>query len=502
MKRIIGLILLVALYSLNNSAQIASRYYIWGYISAGDNFPDFTHDSDSLRLLLISLHLGIPSEEFCKSYNWSTETYREFISFSLDKNFISKRDKTFYPNVMIITEQEGQSMFAVGEKAAAQIADSIIAHLETIKSTYQKSDISTRIPFDSIRFLLLSDVLLDNWQINNVEKEFLKTERPLRHGKNYYVSLSQNIRPEKEPFGIFGNGGNEDISMYGNNRYNFKNEQEMNEAAKKATLFKKSDGLVFQTLASEFKPVLIQILNDNRANLEDQYSKTIYAKEISFEEYFIWLYHHIYTRATNILAQKKYLKIPETGNFFYKFQWVDPQTGTYSDMRDGKAYTTVIIGSQTWFAENLSFIPDSGKYWVYENKKGSALNYGCLYNWETANHVCPATWHLPSDAEWTTLTDYLGGEASAGGKLKTATHWKVDAHGYATNESGFGALPAGYRYYIDGTFDRLFERAYFWTSTPNSKETAFTRLLRYFDDEVDRAGYNRAFGFSVRCVKD
>jgi len=502
MKKIIGLILMIVVCSLNTPAQIASRYYIWGYISSGDNLPDFTYSSDSLRLLLISLHLGIHPDEFCKKYDWSAEDYRKFISFSNDKNFTSNRNNNIYPNIMIITDQEGQSMFAAGEQVAAQIADSIIAHLDPVKSSYQNSDISSRIPFDSIRFFILSNVLLDNWQIRNVEKEFVKKERPLRHGKNYYISLSQNIRPEREPFGIFGNDGNDDIFMYGNNRYNFKNEQERNEARKKTILFKKSDELVFQMLASEFKPILVQILNDNRSYLEDQYSKTIYAKEITFEEYFIWLYHFIYTRATNILAQKKYLKIPENGNFFYKFQLVEPQTGTFTDMRDGKVYKTVKIGDQIWLAENLSYKPDSGKYWVYENNNGEVLNYGYLYNWETATHVCPTTWHLPSDAEWTTLTDHLGGETLAGGKLKATTTWKYNTYGSATNESGFGALPTGYRYYVDGTFDRLSERTYFWTSTPNTKGTAFTRLLRYFDNEVDRAGYFCAFGYSVRCIRD
>lgn len=502
MKRINLLFFIVVLCSLNISAQISSRYYIWGYICSGDNFPAFTHSSDSLRLLLISLHLGIPPEEFCKTYNWPAETYSEYLSFSMEKNFISERNNIIYPNVMIISDPEGQSMFAAGEQIATQIADAIISHLDTIKGIYQKSDISARIAFDSICFFLLSDVLLDNWQINSVEKEFLKKERPLRHGKNYYISLSQNIKPEIEPFGIYGNDGNDDINMYGNNRYNFKNEQERNEARKKVILFKKSDALIFQRLASDFNPILIRIMNENRSYLEDQYSKTIYAKEISFEEYFIWLYHFIYTRATNILAEKKYLKIPENGNFIYKFQEVDPQTATFSDMRDGKVYKTVKIGNQTWFAENLSYIPDSGTYWIYDIIRDNVSNYGYLYNWETANHVCPTTWHLPSDAEWTALTDYLGGEAVAGGKLKITAHWKYDAHAYATNESGFSALPAGYRYYVDGTFDRLFERAYFWTSTPNTKETAFTRLLRYFDDEADRAGYIRAFGYSVRCIKD
>jgi hypothetical protein len=166
----------------------------------------------------------------------------------------------------------------------------------------------------------LSNVLLDNWQINNVENEFLKKERTLRHGKNYYWSLMQNLKPERESFGIYGNASFNDISTYGNNRYNFKNDQERDEAMKGPTIFKMADNSVFQNLALSFKPVLLQILNNNRSYFESMYLKSKYSEEISFEEYFIWWYHFMYTRTTNILAQKNYLKIPASGNFFYKFQ--------------------------------------------------------------------------------------------------------------------------------------------------------------------------------------
>lgn len=259
---------------------------------------------------------------------------------------------------------------------------------------------------------------------------------------------------------------------------------------------------MFQKLAADFKPVLINILNNNRTHMEAWYSKTIFSKEISFEEYFIWLYHFIYTRATNILAQEKQLKIPEGGNFYYIIQWTEPETGIFNDQRDGRVYKTVKIGNQTWFSENLSYEPGNGNYWVDDNNTNRVPAYGHLYNWETANNVCPSGWHLPSDAEWTELTDYLGGEALAGGKLKAIAEWKYDPRGNSTDESGFGALPAGDRYHVDGTFGRFSERAYFWTSTPRGEEWASARLLRYFNVKVDRAGYSRALGFSVRCVKD
>lgn len=320
MKRITALLLIMSFYTMNLCSQIDTKSYESAFISSGDNFPNYRGDRDSLRLLLISLHFRIPPDKFCKNYNWEADTYWKDINYYKGRNFILEKAGVFFPNIMIITDEEGRDLSVNGEPVAAQIADSLIGHLASIKNLYDRSDINQRIPFDSVRFFILSNVLLDNWQINNVENEFLKKERTLRNGKNYYWSLMQNLRPERESFGIYGNTSFNNVGTYGNNRYNFKNDQERNEAMKGITVFKMTDNSVFENLAFNFKPVLLQILNSNRSYFESMYLKSKYSDEISFEEYFIWWYHFIYTRATNILAQKSYLKIPAGGNFFYKFQ--------------------------------------------------------------------------------------------------------------------------------------------------------------------------------------
>ena len=74
-------------------------------------------------------------------------------------------------------------------------------------------------------------------------------------------------------------------------------------------------------------------------------------------------------------------------------------------------------------AENLAYETSNGSWEYYSN---SADKYGRLYNWETAKNVCPTGWHLPTDTEWTTLTNYLGGKEVAGEKLKSSTGWKLD----------------------------------------------------------------------------
>ena len=95
------------------------------------------------------------------------------------------------------------------------------------------------------------------------------------------------------------------------------------------------------------------------------------------------------------------------------------ETGSYTDARDGKVYKTVTIGKQTWMAENLAFKAATG-CWAYNNNETNVKMYGYLYDWETANNVAPAGWHLASDKEWNKLTDFLGGMFDSGEKLKAA----------------------------------------------------------------------------------
>ena len=117
--------------------------------------------------------------------------------------------------------------------------------------------------------------------------------------------------------------------------------------------------------------------------------------------------------------------------------------------------------------------------------------------------VCPDGWHLPSDAEWTVLTDYLGGESLAGGKLKEAgtTHWWSPNTG-ATNSSGFTALPGGGRANTGGFYPTC-KSALFWSATEYDSSDAWDRYLSYNYSAVYRTKlYDKSHGFSVRCVKD
>jgi trimeric autotransporter adhesin len=193
---------------------------------------------------------------------------------------------------------------------------------------------------------------------------------------------------------------------------------------------------------------------------------------------------------------------------------------------EGNRYNTVVIGTQTWMAENLKttkyndgtdipLVADSVS-WVnlttpaycwYNNNEATNKNiYGALFNWYTINtgKLCPTGWHAPSDIEWTTLTDFLGGLNVAGGKLKEAgkSHWKSPNTG-ATNESGFSGLPAGYRAYSAGYLD-LLHIGDFWSSTIYPLwNAALDRILASNIASVYIGNPpNRKDGKSVRCVKD
>jgi uncharacterized protein (TIGR02145 family) len=173
-------------------------------------------------------------------------------------------------------------------------------------------------------------------------------------------------------------------------------------------------------------------------------------------------------------------------------------TDTFTDSRDGKTYKTATIGTQIWMVENLAFKTTSG-CWAYNDDSTNVSKYGYLYSWATTKTVCPQGWHLPSDAEWTTLTNYLG-EGVAKNKLKATTGW--DKNGNGNNTSGFTALPGGCRE-IDGSYIMVGSSGYWWSSTENKTGSAWFRLIGSAGgNNIFRSSKSKNHGYSVRCIKD
>lgn len=211
-------------------------------------------------------------------------------------------------------------------------------------------------------------------------------------------------------------------------------------------------------------------------------------------------------------------------NYKYK-DGPPPDCGTVTDIDDNE-YQTVKIGTQTWMTENLKVthyrngdpIPTdisninwsyllSGSYAVFSDDYAcNEAVYGKLYNWYTIDdgrNIAPDGWHVPSIAEWQTLLDYLGGNAVAGGKMKQTgfVYWGSPNSG-ATNESGFTALPAGYRFGGDGSYRFLRSQNLLWSSTEDDTENASCLIMLQNSPGANPISTWKSFGLSIRCIKD
>jgi len=221
---------------------------------------------------------------------------------------------------------------------------------------------------------------------------------------------------------------------------------------------------------------------------------------------------------------------------------------TMSDI-DGNTYPTVLIGGQCWMAADLKVrtypngdpipyidnnvtwaalannnIDDAYSFYGDSNNDGTIdiayPNYGALYTYSTAiadnwardnsttnseggQGICPDGWHLPTDAEWTNLTTFLGGISVAGGKMKETgtTHWNSPNTG-ATNSSGFTALPSGFRHSNNGTFRNVDQRSYWWSSTEFAGSSAYNLNLHNLVANAFRNGMNKSNGYCVRCLRN
>ena len=187
--------------------------------------------------------------------------------------------------------------------------------------------------------------------------------------------------------------------------------------------------------------------------------------------------------------------------------------------------TTIKIGTQTWMKKNLDVtryrngdhipqVTDSvswtalttGAYCYFKNDSATyAATYGKLYNWYAVNDprgLAPVGWHVPSDKEWTTLTDFLGGDSVAGGKLKETglLHWR-SPNKQATNTTGFTALPGGSRT-NNGFFNSLNLYCQFWSSRGFGTTRAYFRSLNSISPRINRDYCEKEFAFYVRCVRN
>lgn len=250
-----------------------------------------------------------------------------------------------------------------------------------------------------------------------------------------------------------------------------------------------------------------------------------------------------------LYAQNDTLYIMKNGTISAKYNvntqidsviFYNPFKGTFTDSRDGNTYNWVKIGNQIWMAENLKYLPSvvgptiesrtQPYYYVYDyygtnvTEAKATYNYntyGVLYNWAAAmagfpasvtnpsgvQGICPSGWHLPSDAEWTQLVDFAGGESIAGGKLKATILFNFPNTG-ATDDYGFSVLPHGTRRgsgitaLTHNVFDYINIGSSFWYCADYDAIGSWYRSLAFDHTLVFRGLYYKEDGMAVRCVKN
>jgi uncharacterized protein (TIGR02145 family) len=206
-----------------------------------------------------------------------------------------------------------------------------------------------------------------------------------------------------------------------------------------------------------------------------------------------------------------------------------------TDLRDGKTYNTVQISAQCWMAQNLNVgtkIPATShqsnnqilEKYCYDNSEVNCSVYGGLYQWaevvqylngatntsswnpvpsNPVQGICPDGWHIPSDAEWLMLVNFLNGASIAGGKMKEAgfSHWSSPNSG-ANNSSGLTILPGGGVNVPSGSYGNLTFSARLWSATEASGTTSMYRLLSYFATYANGNTSVKTSGSSIRCLKN
>jgi len=218
------------------------------------------------------------------------------------------------------------------------------------------------------------------------------------------------------------------------------------------------------------------------------------------------------------------LYIDQDGNGQYESSLEPDNSNGMTDI-DGNTYTTVTINGQEWTAENLKVtryrngdpIPQvtdayqwvnlsTGARCAYNNSEANADTYGYLYNWyavHDSRKIGPAGWRVPTNDEYQSLIDYLGGRDAAGGKMKsTGTQFWDAPNAGATNESGFSALPAGSRE-LYGEYNNLGHYANFWTSTSYyNADSAWFRVMSSEHARANQYCFSKFHGISVRLIRD
>ena len=337
-------------------------------ISSGENMPAVNLNKNNLKELLVMLYYQNDLDDIKRALEWDERKLIKALSLLVDEGLVQHiRDKIFIPSCMVIPEEEGKKLDQLAIDMAPAVARLIKQYQESIGVAALNIRAFKELPAESYTLFLFSNVLLDNWQIRKVEEKFLKARRPVRKNKSYYLSIQENTtNAQMESFGIYGNQIRSFpgyfLGIYGNQRHlpnlinlsdslflvYFDRGENGNPGILKEELLQMiinlhsktpstlpadiyngleklrliSDGClmipvfsleernILDSISLQLTDPLIKILESYRQGLENAYQNSPYFNQTGFEEYFIWWYHFLYSRVTDVLIRDGMIILP------------------------------------------------------------------------------------------------------------------------------------------------------------------------------------------------
>jgi len=357
-------------------ASLLTSRYEHKMISSGKNFPAVRMQDENRGDLAVLLHAGVPLGEIRQHFGWSEIDMQGRLDELQEAGLVKRtQDGTYVPTLMVMSIRDVDLYLGVPDSLVEEAAALIVDHLPLIRRRYEDVEGLRRVPFDSASLLILSDVLLDNWQIRRIEEQFLGSERPLRAGSRYYYSMQETAPGDSvEAFGIYGNQyrgfGICTVGVYGNRRANnprnfltlavddvqrlfgtrpdsllpFQQDVlgQLVEAARDSDfaaaspyargwealgwredgkivvpVLDREDRALLSGLAQLVTEELLNLLESFRAEITRSYSTSPFGAEVTFQEYFIWWYHLFYTAVTDRLVAGDYITVPAVGIVTY-----------------------------------------------------------------------------------------------------------------------------------------------------------------------------------------
>ena len=354
-------------------SALLTRQYEHKMISSGPNFPAFNVQREHRGDIIVLLHEGVPLSSIRSRFTWSDAEMERRLDELVTAGLVRQTETNNYvPTVMVMSLGDVARHVPVPESLIEEAARLIVRYLPEVRQASADIEGFSHVPFEAASLFVLSDVLLDNWQINAVEEHFLNSERPLRAGSRDYYSIQEKATWDStEAFGIYGNQvrgyGSFTVGVYGNRRTNnpdnfltlnrddlellfrvrpdsvrvFKQELlgELVEAVRGSGLaaipsnhraglealgwvqdgqivvpvLDGQDNASLSSMARLITDDLVALFEHYRNGITQAYEGSPYAAEVTFEEYFMWWFHLFYSAVTDRLLAEGHILKPGSG---------------------------------------------------------------------------------------------------------------------------------------------------------------------------------------------